>query len=62
LHDRGWTKEANKHADLKLKKGIEDKFKLANKPLEGKIVGFIYFMGVRIGGIPLKINDIIKGL
>lgn len=60
LHDRGWSEEANKQADLRLKKGIEYKFKARNKPYLGKLVGFIYYIGVRIGGVPVKINYIIQ--
>jgi hypothetical protein len=55
LHDKGWTIEANKRADLKLKERIEDKFIQAGKPIQGKVVSWIYYIGVRIGGIPDKL-------
>lgn len=60
LHDKGWTLEANKRADLLLKSRIENKFIQAGKPKRGKIVAWVYYIGVRIGGIPDKLINLLE--
>jgi len=68
-HDIGWDKEANKRSDIKLKDDILDAFYIhannkswseMNKTLffyfAGYPTAYIYYLGVRIGGIPVKIK------
>lgn len=70
-HDYGWIErqDANKHSDIQLRDDILDSFYMhvnkkdwseANKTLFFFLLGYptawVYFLGVRIGGIPVKIK------
>ena len=69
-HDRGRIKEANKKADIKLKEDILDSFYIHAERQEwsefrkhlffvllGYPTAWVYYIGVRIGGIPVKLDD-----
>jgi len=56
LHDRQYRNEVKKRktrleADKELQRSIENDFLSAGKPRLGYIVGFLYFLGVRIMGL-----------
>lgn len=56
LHDRQYRNEVKKRktrleADRELRRSIENDFLSVGKPRLGFLVGFIYFLGVRVMGL-----------
>ena len=72
-HDRGWVEEANKKADSQLFDDILDSFYMHGEKktewdewqktlfffLAGYSVATTYYLGVRVGGVPIKVKRLL---